>query len=78
MGKIGLAPAASDYPATSAQAFAGRTGARVAPVRAVRAQATAQKISRKPVATELEKFNNTDNLPMNTFNNKAPFKAKIK
>ncbi|CAG9460638.1 unnamed protein product [Pedinophyceae sp. YPF-701] len=39
----------------------------------------ATKISKTPVkAPELEKMNNTDNLPMNTFSPKKPFKATIK
>jgi ferredoxin--NADP+ reductase len=46
--------------------------------RSVKAQATT-KISKTPVKTpSLEDFNNTSNLPLNTFGPKAPFKATVK
>jgi len=60
------------------QPFAARPAIRLPRRAAVKAAAQAQKISRKPVPTKLEEFNNMDNLPMNTFNSKAPFKARVK
>ena len=46
--------------------------------RSIKAQATT-KISKEAVKTPaLEEFNNTSNLPMNTFGPKTPFKATVK
>uniref|UniRef100_A0A7R9Z5A2 Ferredoxin--NADP reductase, chloroplastic n=1 Tax=Chlamydomonas euryale TaxID=1486919 RepID=A0A7R9Z5A2_9CHLO len=57
---------------TAQRAVAGRPGARRAV--SVRAQATAAKISKAAVPLKLEE----GEMPLNTYNNKAPFKARVK
>ena len=60
-------------------AFSAPSVRGVAPApRARSVAASATKISRAKVPAELEKMNNTDNLPMNTFNSKKPFTATIR